>query len=414
MQTSSTIAARPADPEVGLWERIAQVGRIPGFVRLGSASLVLGLAHSLALPYLSLFALTEAHLSPRQLGAYLLVSAISNVPVTAWLGRLSDRGFGRKRAVVLSLACAIVGYAALSQLRSFWALLLNTVLLLALGRAAFAQMFALARARFESTGVPDLTLAINTMRMFLSVAWVLGPALGAVLVAQIHFQGLYLVIAALHLLILVMVWPVDAPAAPAIARGGGTAVLRYVARPAIAATVVAFGLLFMCASLNMIVFPLYVVETLGGTAGDVGGLLGLCAGLEIPLMVGSALAAGRLGKRRLIVASAFLYGAYFFWVAAVRRPWPLYPAQLVNATVVSIVMGLGMSYFQDQLPGEPGVSTALYANAMTLGSVLSGLLFAALAGPFGHRGVLVVGAACCLLACALLALAHRNLQTGRP
>jgi SET family sugar efflux transporter-like MFS transporter len=390
-----------APSPMNILAKLAAVARIPGFLPLSATALALGLATSLAAPYLSLFALTEAHLGPRQLGAYVILSAASNLPVATWLGHLSDRGRSRKPALLLALAGAIIGYAAMSQLRAFPWLVLNSVLLLSLGRAAFAQTFALARVRFESGPGADLTLATNTMRMFFSVAWVVGPALGALVLAQVHFTGFYLVVAGLHALAALIVLPLHAPAA---AGGGATRrpIWHHLRQPRIAAATAGFSLIFLCSSLNMIVFPLYIVETLHGEEHHVGWLLGLAAGLEIPLMLGSALVAARRDKGAMIVASGVLFAAYFGCVALARRPWHLYPAQLLSALVVSIAMGLGMSYFQDQLPGEPGVSTALYANAVTLGSVLAGLVFAVLAPHFGHRGVLVACAACSLLASALL------------
>jgi SET family sugar efflux transporter-like MFS transporter len=382
--------------------RIGGVARVPGFLVLSGTALALGLATSLAIPYLSLFAATEAHLSPRQLGVYLVVSALANVPVAAWLGRLSDRRGGRKRALVLSLAGGTAGYLAMSRLRSFPALLLDSVLLLSLGRAAFAQIFALARARFDAGEVEDLTLATSTMRMFFSVAWVLGPALGAALLTRMSFTGFYQVVGAMYALVTLLVLPLDAPDGSGGSARARTTVLAYLRLPSVATTTAGFALVFLCSSLHMIVLPLHVVETLHGDERQVGWLLGLAASLEIPLMLASGLGAGRLGKARLIVCGAALYAAYFAWLALARQPWQLYPAQLLNAAVVSVVMGLGMSHFQDQLPGEPGASTALYANAMTLGSVLSGVLFAAL-GATGTRGMLVACAACALGAAGLLA-----------
>jgi SET family sugar efflux transporter-like MFS transporter len=393
--------------------KIAEIGRHPRFLSLSATALVLGLAYALTVPYLSLFALTEAHLSPSELGIYLVVAALSGVVATAWLGRLSDQGFGRKRTIVLTLICGVVGYAAMSKLRSFAGLLVNATVLLSIARAAFPQTFALARARFEADRLGDLTLASNTMRMFFSLAWVVGPALGALLVARVGFNGLYLSVAAAYGLVALLVAPIAAPAGTSAVTRLPSSALRHLRQPTIAATTLGFGLLFLSSSLNMIAFPLYVVETLHGTEGDVGWLLGLAAGLELPLMIGSALLSSRLGKPRLILSGAVLYAVYFVCIAAAPRIALLYPAQLINAFVVSVVMGLGMSYFQDQLPGEPGVSTALYANAMTLGSVLAGILFAALVGRYGPRGVLLACAGACLIASALLAYARARATGSR-
>ena len=180
-----------------------------------------------------------------------------------------------------------------------------------------------------------------------------------------------------------------------------------------AALIPGMGLLFLCSNLNVIVLPLLLVQTLGGAERDVGGTFGLAAGLELPLMLGSALVAGRLGKGRLIIAGSLVYIAYFAALALATRPWHAYLAQGLTAFVISVVMGLGLSYFQDLLPGEPGVSTALYVNAMTIGSILAGGLFALLAAPLGNRGIFAVCAALSLAATALLLHADARL-TPRP
>jgi SET family sugar efflux transporter-like MFS transporter len=395
-------------PRMSALRKLADVARIPAFARLSVTALVLGLAYSITLPYLSLFALTEARMSARELGVYMALSAVSGVVVTTWLGKLSDRGLGHKRAILLSLVCALLGHAAMSQLRSFAGLLVNTVVFLSVGRAAFSQTFSLARSRFEAGGVRDLTLATNALRMFFSLAWVIGPAFGAAAVAEVKFSGLFLVSAGLFGLVALLVLPVDASRADLAFAGKRTAVLQYMRRPEVAAMTAGFALLFMCANLNTTVLPLHVVDTLHGAKSEVGWVFGTAAALELPLMLGSALVANRLGKPRMLIAAAAVYGAYFLAMTAAGRPWQLYPVQVLSALVISIVMGLGLSYFQDLLPGEPGVSTALYANAMTLGSVLSGSVFAAAAGACGTRGLLLVCAGCSFGACLLLLYAGRR------
>ncbi len=332
---------------------------------------------------------------------------------TTWLGKLSDRTLSRKHALLAALACATVGHLAMCYLRGFWGLLLNAVTILALGRAAFAQTFALSRARFEAEAVQDLTLATNAIRMFFSLGWVIGPALAAVFLASLGWTGLYAVSAGTFVLIgLLALGTRDPPVRPAAA-GPPTSVLRYVRRGPVAALIAGMGLLFLCSNLNVIVLPLLLVQTLGGAERDVGGTFGLAAGLELPLMLGSALVAGRLGKGRLIIAGSLVYIAYFAALALATRPWHAYLAQGLTAFVISVVMGLGLSYFQDLLPGEPGVSTALYVNAMTIGSILAGGLFALLAAPLGNRGLLAVCAALSLAATALLLHADARL-TPRP
>jgi SET family sugar efflux transporter-like MFS transporter len=376
--------------------------------------LALGLAHAFTVPFLSLFALNEAHFSSGELGVYLAASAVSGVVATTWLGRLSDLALSRKNALLLSLACAIAGHLAMCYLRGFAGLMLNALLLLSVGRAAFSQTFALARARFEVEVVRDITLATNTIRMFFSLGWVVGPALAAVFLARFGWNGLFLISAGTFAAVALLTLAAREPSARVAAAGGSTSVLRYVRRPPVAALIAGFGLLFLCSNLNVNVLPLLLVQTLGGAEMDVGGAFGLAAGLELPLMLGSALLVSRLGKGRLIISGALVYVLYFVALSLATQPLHVYLAQLLTAFVVSVIMGLGLSYFQDLLPGEPGVSTALYVNAMTVGSIVSGALFALLAAPLGSRGILAVCAGLCLIAFALLVYADSRLTAPAP
>jgi MFS transporter, SET family, sugar efflux transporter len=389
--------------------RLANLARVPELGLHSAIALSLGLAHAFTFPFLSLFALEEARFSARQLGIYLAASALSGVLATTWLAKLSDRTGRHRQALLLSLLCATVGNVAMCGLRSFWPLLLNAVTLLAVGRAAFSQTFSLARARFDAEQVEDVTLATNTIRMFLSLGWVVGPALAAVALAGLGWSGLYLVAAGTFVVVGLLALRAREPSTPPRAAGHGTSILRYMRRGPVAALMAGFGLLFLCSNLNIIVVPLLLVQNLGGAERDVGLAFGLAAGLEIPLMLGSALVAGRLGKGRLIVSGALVYVGYFIALSLATRPWHAFLAQGLTAFFVSVVMGLGMSYFQDLLPGESGVSTALYVNAMTLGSILAGGLFAALAAPLGSRGVLLVCAGICLIAFFLLVYADSRL-----
>jgi SET family sugar efflux transporter-like MFS transporter len=388
---------------------IAAVARLPGFARLALLTVMLGLGQSLAQPYVSLFVATAAGFSARQIGIYMMVSALAGVVATTWLGRLSDQRLARGWTLLIALAGGALGYALMSQLRGFPALLLNTASVLAVGRAAFPQTFALSRARFEAARASDLTLATNTLRMFFSVAWVVGPALGALLLARLRWNGLFLAAAGAYALAMLLLWRTDTTIPAGAAPRARTNVLRHLRNPGVAAPTAGFALMFLCSSLNMVVFPLYVVETLHGAERHVGWLLGLAAALEIPFMLGSAFLATALGPRgkpRLLAASTVLYAAYFTWFAMARAPWQLYPAQVLNAAVISVVMGLGLSAFQEQLPGEAGLSTALYANAMTLGAILAGVVFGAMAGGGDHRRLLFVCAGLSLAAGALFLVGH--------
>jgi SET family sugar efflux transporter-like MFS transporter len=280
-------------------------------------------------------------------------------------------------------------------------MLLTAVLLISIGSAAYAQMFAFVRAKFQLEYQGDLTLATNIVRMFFSFAWVAGPVLGAYLIGTYHFGPLFLTAAATFLLVAVLVVPirfVRAPPAPP----EHTAVLPYLRQKHILASAAGFTFVSMGHNLALITFPVYIVETLGGTKIQLGILFGLAALLEIPLMIAAAIIVSRMPSSRLMWIGALLSALYFGYVSFVQEPWQLYPMQFLSAAVIAIFMGVGISYFQDMLPGVPGVATALHASTHTVGSVVSGVIFAAVAATFGYRGVFVASAILATIAAVLL------------
>jgi SET family sugar efflux transporter-like MFS transporter len=387
---------------------LQEVFRAPGFWPMSLSVLVLGLAYSIVVPILSLYALTEVRMSTSQFGLYLACNAISGVIASMAMGKWSDSGIQRERLILLSLIAGIGGYLVFSQTKSFAVVMLTALVLGSLGGTAFSQMLALTRTRLESAQVKEMTLATSSVRMFFSLAWVLGPVLGALVLGTYHFQGVFLSTVALLLLVFAMVlWlpkvvaiGPDAAKAPVIRQ---RALWQHLRSKRIALSVLAFACLSLCSNLTMMTLPIFVTSTLHGEQSSLGQLLGLAAGLEIPLMLLTAFAADKVGKARLIVISALIYIVYFVVLANATAVWQLYPNQLLVAFAVSINMGIAISYFQDLLPGQPGVATGLFSSSFTVGGVMAGAVFAAVGTPFGYRGIFVACALFSALAAALMA-----------
>lgn len=125
---------------------------------------------------------------------------------------------------------------------------------------------------------------------------------------------------------------------------------------------IAFIFLFAVNAINFINTPLFIVNELQGTHTDVGLVVSVCAGLEIPIM----LVLGALGKKisnhTLMISSCFIAVVYYIILSVSTHSWQLIAAQLLQATFVAIVMGNGLSYFTDLLPDSPGLATTIYSN----------------------------------------------------
>lgn len=139
---------------------------------------------------------------------------------------------------------------------------------------------------------------------------------------------------------------------------------------------------------------IYSVETLQLEALWGGLALGIAAGLEIPALVMFGRIGDRVSHLTVMVLGAVAGVGYYLGIALATGPVMLIVLQVLNAITVATVAGIGMTLFQEILPGA-GFSTGLFMNTRRIGAIISGPLIALGAlEPLGQRGV--------FWACALL------------
>ena len=437
--------------------RFAGLLRIPGFLPLAGATLMLGVAMSFTAPYLSLFGIERAGMTPFRLGIFMTAIATSGVITSTAAGRWCD-ATGKHRGLLLaSLGAAMLGYLSLCIVRDYRLLLAVGVAFIGAGGCALSLVFSFSRAALPAADDAERTFASATLRTILSAAWVFGPAVGALILAAVGFYGLFLFAAGSFAVCGSIVWrmrepdPADIPvpraaASPATpdatsaaphddpaptdavmqaaepARSAGPANERHERRAPhvplhevssrdIMRAVVALTLIGLAANATMIVLPLYIVKGLQGTRFDVSIMLGLGAFMEIPMMLALGARASVLNKPRWLAACATVHAIYFVSMSVAPSVHALIPMQMLNAFVVAVTSCLGMIYVQDLMPASPGRATALFFNAARLGSILSGILSGMLVQAFSYRGTFLF---CGLLAlCALVLFAVPGEQYPR-
>ncbi|WP_321841974.1 sugar efflux transporter [Paraburkholderia bannensis] len=416
--------------------------RIPGFLPLAGATLMLGVAMSFTAPYLSLFGVERAGMTPFRLGVFMTAIAASGVIASTAAGRWSDRT-GKHRVLLLaSLCAATLGYLCLCVVRDYRLLLAVGIAFIGAGGCALSLVFSFSRAALPAADDAERTFASATLRTILSAAWVFGPAVGALVLAATGFYGLFLFAAASFALCGTIVWRMREPrqdehatqhlmtrptaqevaqerAEDAIAPYDGQPLTQAEVQPAvkqrihdaapdvthkdIMRAIVALTLIGLAANATMIVLPLYIVHGLQGSRIDVSIMLGLGALMEIPMMLALGAKASRLNKSHWLAACAVVHAVYFAAMAAAPGVHALIPMQILNAFVVAVTSCLGMTFIQDLMPDSPGRATALFFNASRLGSILSGVLSGMLVQAFGYRGTFLF---CGVLAlCALVLFA---------
>ncbi len=381
--------------------RTAAILRQPGFPGVLLAALALGIGHSFVSPFMSLWGTQEIGMRPVMFGLFMTVTTLSAIAVATTLARWSDTHVPRKVMLLLGGSGGAVGYAAYAFVRDPRALLAIGVTLIALAAICFSQLFAHTRERHFEANIPGVPAGYLTsiVRVCFSLAWTAGPSVGAWMMVQYGFRGLFLGAATLFLVFVICVAVfVPFEARPAQARSEvRDSVWRLLTRGDILAMFVAFLLIFAAHTINAMNLPLMIIGVLGGSGRDVGIAFGVGPLVEIPLMLWFGLLAARghqLGLIRWGTAATVLY---FLLLPLAREPWHVFPLQALHGLSFAIISNVAIAFFQDLVPGQPGMATTIFTNAANLGNLVGYFLFGSLVQPLGNRGLFLVSASLTLV-----------------
>ncbi|HTJ33728.1 MAG TPA: sugar efflux transporter [Dactylosporangium sp.] len=374
-------------------------------VPLGLMFLAVGLSTALVFPFLSLFLSTDVHAGPLAVTVFLAASPLAGVVATTLVGRLSDRLPIRRWILVGAAVAGVAGTLATAFVREYWVLLALTVTCTAAAGALFPQTFAYARQILERDSPAHAAVGISAMRTVFSLAWVAGPAIGALMLDLGGFRLVYTLAAAMYALAALVAFlrlEDVAVAAPAGTQESAAVPAEPATRrPTLLLTALAFVLLQVPLTLGVQALPLFIAQDLHRSASNAGLILGLCAALEIPLMLGLGMLTTRFRLRTLILTGAACGVAYYAIALVTPGLGVLAAAQVVNALFISAVSAVGISYMQDMIPGEPGRATTLFTNTFPIGAVLAGPLFG-VAAQLGYRSAYAIGTVLCAAGLVLL------------
>ncbi len=357
------------------------------FLALVVVDVLAGLADAMSGPYIVLFLVDQAHLSPLLLSVILTARALAGIAFATGLGGWVDRRTS-VAPLLLALAGSAIGYASLGFTTNFALLLVIAAFPVAIGAAAFSQSVALVRRRFEHASFHTASRALGVLRASWSLAWAIGPALGAVAVAAFGFRGVFFMSAgsalvALAALALVRAEPVSGDAGHALRpkpKNGG---------PAIALAFTGLALFHTAMFLGSIPLAIVMTTSLGGANSDVGWAYSLCAALEIVVMGAIIWRPLRRGERPAIVVGFAVFVAYFIALVLARSIAAVLWAQILRAIGIGLVTYLGISFLHSFMPHRAGAAAALFSNAGQLGSVFAALSVGLLAQAFGYQSVFV-------------------------
>ncbi len=179
------------------------VDRSAFFIALVVIDVLAGLADAISGPYIVLFLVDQERLDPLFLSAILTARALGGIAFATGFGAWVDRRTS-VWPLLLALAGSSLGYALLAFTTDFAVLLLIAAIPIAIGAAAFSQSIALVKRRFDRSSLRTANRAIGVLRASWSLAWAIGPAIGAAVVGAFGFRGVFFASAASGVLALLM------------------------------------------------------------------------------------------------------------------------------------------------------------------------------------------------------------------
>ena len=352
----------------------------PRRLRLLVLALLLGLAGAAVFPVLSTHLAIGLGVSPLWIGVFFALNTLAGVGVSQALAKASDQGLSRTRILWVSISVSMVGALALGHTTHYGLLLVVGMVWFGLSSAAQPQIFAIAREQVEES---QAALFQSVLRACISMSWIVGPPLAYLLFELIGFARLMWVTAALFGFCLLLL-----PGLPdALVNQGQTEKAPTSRRVKWLALMIMA--VFAANSMYIVYMPLYLRETLGIAGMAPGLLMGLAAGLEIPIMVAGGALAHRWPLFRplwvaVLAGILFYLGIYLF-----EGFTSLVLLQVFNGILIGLAAGIGISVFQKLMPNRAGMASTLYSNAIKVGGLLGAGLGGLIAQWQGYEAVFI-------------------------
>ncbi len=389
----------------------------PGYPGVLAANFALGMASSFVVPFLSMWGTLHIGMSPVLFGTFMTITSVSAIVLSTLLARWSDSHVPRRTMLIVGSLCGMLGYSGYAFLTDVTALLLCGSLLVGTATVNFSQLFAFVReelARPENKSA-DMPLLMSLLRVSFSLAWTVGPAIGAWVTVHWGYRGIFLGAVSLFAIFLVFAlrFVPHRPHPPVARHTNRPSLIRVLARGDVVSTFIALVLVFAAFSMNMMNLPLLVTQALAGTKADVGWIFSIAPVFEVPLMIWFGQLAARGHQVGLIRFGVIVSAVYFVALIFAQAPWHIYPMQILSAIAIAIMTNITITFLQDMLPGHTGLATTLYSNSFSGGSLIGFLTFGLLLERVGYRGVFVICVALCAAALGLLLLSRlRNRMTA--
>lgn len=370
--------------------------------------MLLGMGIAVTVPYLVLFATKDLGMTTTQYGLLLALAAVSQFTVNSIIARFSDtHNVNRKVLIITALFMGAVSFSIYFYVHQIWLFIVLYAIFQGLFAPAMPQLYASARESINISSSRDRAKFANTvLRSMFSLGFLFGPFIGSQLIELNGYTALFggTVAILLFTLILQVFFYQNLPVEHQISSQ------QHVEKSApnmfrdksLFIPFIAFILLHIGQWMYTMNMPLFVTNYLKERDSYVGYLASLCAGLEVPFMVILGILSAKLPTRTLLLIGSIFGGAFYFSIGVFKNFYMMLAGQVFLAIFLAILLGLGISYFQDILPDFPGYASTLFANAMVIGQLCGNLLGGVMSHWVGLENVFFVSATSILVGMILI------------
>lgn len=376
-------------------------------------TLCVSTAAAIQSPTLSLFLTDELGANPLQVGIFFTANAVLGIVVSFILARRSDTVGDRRHLLIFCCAMAVLSAIMFAFVRHYYLLLTLGIWLRASTTVVTPQLFALAREFAESSRREPVMFS-SLMRAQISLAWVIGPPISFALATGYSFQALYLVAASVFALALLLIC-LKMPSVPRLLPDASLAksVPTGWLNSAVGRLFIASVLMWVCNLMYLIDMPLYVSHSLHLPQRVAGEMMGLAAGLEIPIMLLASRFAKRIGKKPLVLFALLCAVVFYALMLVAEQRVYLLLIQVFNALYLGIIATLMMLWFQDLIPGRAGVATTLFTNSVSTGMIFAGIIQATVSEHFEHSGIYWLAIGMMLLSLLITFRVKNNIHVAK-
>ena len=342
--------------------------------------LFMSLASSSTLPLVTLYLVNRQHVTLSHAGLFFVGEALLGLILGLFVGRRSDRWNSRLPAMRLAATWVAAGWLVFALSPALWLTVSVGAVFLSAGTITMGQAFAALHDVMVRDGETQPGLINTTVRTAFSFGFVLGPLLGSELAALVGFRVAFLAAAGLNLLCLVPLRGLDIRVASAIPHEPkGTTPLQNNFR--LYLFVGLCTLVLTGTALRITYLPIDVTQHLGGSIGLYGTVMAVSPLAELVTLPVAGLLALRFRIGTLFRLGLLVATIEYLILCLNTALWQVYLTQVLDALVVAVVFGLGLTYAQQLSPDRAGLASSTFGSAFGI-AVLVGNLIGSASIPF--------------------------------